>query len=94
MRRTPLKRRSLKRDRFQRELDAITPALMERAEYRCEVGIMDCSGAFHRHHKLMRSHGGTNELSNLVWCCDRCHSFVHRHPEWSYARGWLIRGVA
>ncbi len=76
---------------FAQELDAITPALLKRANYLCEVCL---SGPVeHRHHKRRRSQGGTNALANLIACCTNCHELIHRHPEASYKSGLLVRGL-
>lgn len=61
----------------------------------CEVRTEVCTGrAEHRHHKLRRSRGGSDDASNTADCCGRCHLFIHEHPAWAYAAGWLIRGAA
>lgn len=60
----------------------------------CEVRTQFCEGrAVHRHHKLRRSRGGSDDASNTVDACSACHQFIHLNPAWSYARGWLIRGT-
>lgn len=93
--RVPLRRRSKKRDRYQRELDRVSPALYERAGDRCELSEYgQCAGMLHRHHRLRRSHAGGNQLSNLLLVCDRHHSVIHLNPSASYDRGWMIRGVS
>lgn len=30
-----------------------------------------------KHHKKFRSHGGTDDDSNLIWVCGRCHAELH-----------------
>lgn len=57
----------------------------------CEVGRAGvCTGrAEHRHHKLRRSQGGTDDASNTVDCCSQCHAFIHANPSKAYAHGWL-----
>lgn len=59
----------------------------------CEVARVDiCTGrAEHRHHKLMRSQGGTDEASNTVDTCGVCHAWIHANPSKAYAWGWLLR---
>ncbi len=76
---------------FADELDAVTPALLERAGYRCEI----CRKATveHRHHRLRRSQGGTNALDNLVACCHGCHEHIHRFPALAYEHGLLVRSA-
>ncbi len=75
--------------RFAAELDAITPALLKRANYLCEVCLS--APVEHRHHKLRRSQGGTNALSNLLAVCHDDHERIHRYPEASYRAGLMIR---
>lgn len=40
----------------------------------------------HRHHVIWIRNGGSNDPSNLVWVCTRCHGVVHpwmeRTPTW------------
>lgn len=46
------------------------------------------------HHRLPRSHGGTDTLPNLVALHPGCHTVqtwsVHIRPAWAYDRGLLI----
>jgi hypothetical protein len=85
-----LVRRSDKAKAFASELEAVTPALLERAKYLCER----CREApvEHRHHRLRRSQGGKNTLDNLLALCHDCHEIIHHWPEVSYYYGWMIRG--
>ena len=86
--------RSPKAARFARELHKVTPALVARSGGKCELSHLEgCEGPPVRHHKLMRSHGGTNELANLLFICDRHHNFLHANPALAYSEGWIIRGV-
>ena len=88
--RSPLRRRSRKMDRYARDLEKATPALFERANHQCELAHLgDCYGWLHRHHRLMRSQGGTNDLDNLMLLCDDHHRRVHAEPAVSHAHGWL-----
>jgi hypothetical protein len=85
---------SKRTDQFKKELDAVTPTLVNRAKGVCEAGTPDCGKGLHlmhRHHRKIRSQGGTNKLDNLIYCCDGCHTYIHAHPEESYSRGWLLR---
>lgn len=45
------------------------------------------------HHRLRRSHGGSDDEDNLMHLCSPCHSGIHDHPADSYRDGYLIRGV-
>ena len=93
MKRSPLRRKPSARVlRFRDDLDAITPALVKRAGGKCELaGVGLCSGRPHRHHKLRRSQGGTNDLDNLLYVCDAHHEIIHRNPAWAYTHGYLTR---
>ena len=88
-RRKPIRARSERRMAFDAELDAITPLLVARSRGICE--ICGAGVAIHRHHRLRRSQGGTNDLGNLYHLCRECHSYVHAYPALSYERGWLLK---
>lgn len=50
-----------------------------------------CTGrAVHRHHRKMRSRGGTDNPVNLVACCLACHNHVHANPRDASERGFLL----
>jgi len=75
---------------YQDELAAIVPALIQRAENRCEIGFYACTGiGEHPHHVKRRSQGGSNDLSNLRWVCHRCHAEIHRNVAHAKALGYL-----
>lgn len=69
-----------------------------RADGRCELNCPGCPPGVHRgrhaHHVLPRSHGGPDDLGNLLWCCPAGHQWVHEHPAASYEAGWLRRTAA
>lgn len=68
----------------------------DRAKGRCEAGASpDCRGrGCQAHHRHMRSQGGSDDVANLLWVCEPCHTYIHGHPAESYEAGWLIRGVS
>lgn len=89
---TPLKARKPKRRKSTAHL--IDPAIRSQLEARSADGrceICQRSKGRHAHHRLMRSHGGPDELTNLLWLCWACHRQVHAKPAESYERGWLLR---
>ena len=88
-RKKAMNRRSVKGQSYADELDAITPLLMARAHNLCECCRAKPVAA--RHHRLRRSQGGTNDLSNLLAVCDDCHVEIHLYPQRSYENGSLIR---
>lgn len=59
---------------------------------RCE--ICQVWRSTERHHKLRRSQGGTDDVTNTMDLCSWCHGEVHRNPEHSYREGYLIHGGA
>ena len=60
---------------------------------RCEAAVPGvCTGtAEHRHHRRRASQGGTEDRSNLVLICHRCHEHVHANPGWAFEVGLLSR---
>lgn len=95
MKRTPLTRRTPLRIRGKRSA-AWTRSrtwCFDRAHGRCEANIAAaaCTGrAEHAHHRLMRSQGGSDDPSNLLAVCGRCHRHIHNNPGWAYERGFLL----
>lgn len=86
-------------------LDLITPALMERADYRCELehptaclGSQPGLGILSRHHRKNRRHPRTNTMANVrILCGDGttgCHGYVTSHPAESYVHGWAVHSWA
>lgn len=71
-------------------------AVCERADGLCEGRIApNCTGqGAHAHHVRMRSQGGTDDLGNLRWLCNNCHSWVHANPFEAYKVGLLQRAGA
>lgn len=97
-RRQPLRRvtplRSVRRG--SRRLSAARIEVAQRAKGWCEIRVSGvCEGrGVQAHHRLRRSQGGPDHADNLAWTCAACHQFVHAHPEWAYAMGWLLRRLA
>ncbi|MCL6611200.1 MAG: HNH endonuclease [Peptococcaceae bacterium] len=58
----------------------VVTQVIERDNYRCR----GCGTTRHLeiHHIIFRSQGGTDEISNLVTLCRRCHQRAHRHNVW------------
>ena len=58
----------------------------------CLVGEPKCTGrSTNAHHILKRSGGGKNVRANYRGVCATGHQYIHDHPEWSVANGWIIR---
>jgi hypothetical protein len=101
MRTAPLPRRKSKKlSAFGRELDRLTPALLERANGQCEVRITgvclgDLGWIFSRHHRLPVGQGGKNTMENVVIACGDgtigCHGYIEHHRAEAYDKGWLVR---
>lgn len=96
LKRTAMPRKKTERQKeFDRELAEITPFVMERSGGFCEVG---CTGicqlrAVHRHHRRRRNvnhDGKRNYASNILMCCDACHSRIHAYPAWARVRGFIL----
>jgi hypothetical protein len=68
--------------------------LRERAHGCCEI----CGepGATNAHHRLNRSQGGLDTLSNLLLCCGSgttgCHGAITVSPRTATERGHTVRG--
>ena len=49
----------------------------------------------HAHHRLLRAHGGTWALSNILGLHSDCHNVqpasVHQNPERAYGLGFMVR---
>lgn len=100
-RKTWLRRRSPKRDAYERDLDAMRSVIDERSGGRCEyrtmVAVDDYAGwercpnhVDHLHHRQRRSQGGRNTEANIVALCTGHHDWIHAHPFVSKRLGWLV----
>jgi len=58
---------------FDEEFLEARTAVLKRDGYRC-VNCGQTGTELHVHHIIPRSEGGTNDLSNLVTLCAKCHS--------------------
>ena len=64
--------------RAKRTLPAATERLvLERAQHRCQVPGCRSSNHLTIHHIIFWSHGGTNDLWNLIVLCDGHHRLLH-----------------
>lgn len=95
----PLRRRAAMRSAKPRGKGAAWSRSREacetRAGGRCEARCTsECAGrGSQAHHRLMRSQGGADDVSNLLWVCLPCHGYIHAHPAESYNAGWLLRST-
>ena len=65
--------RQTKKQVFDEEFLEARTAVLKRDGYRC-VNCGQTGTELHVHHIIPRSEGGTNDLSNLVTLCAKCHS--------------------
>lgn len=59
----------------------------------CELALPGvCLGrASHRHHRLRRGQGGSDEFENTLDLCSACHDYAHGHIAEANERGWILR---
>lgn len=79
---------------------AVVDAVLERAQYACEIAscpVGDRRGVdYHLHHRRPRQAGGsrrrdTNLPPNFLLVCPPHHAEIESHRSESYAVGWLLR---
>lgn len=85
-----MKRTSDKRRQSTVRMRAGRPLLAARADGNCERCGQVFRGEFEDHHRLLRSRGGGDELSNRVALCGECHRWVHANPLTATAGGWML----
>jgi hypothetical protein len=66
----------------------IRSIVLKRDNYRCVLFGKENSGQVH--HIIPRSKGGTEELSNLITLCGRCHMLLSPVPDWVISKVWEI----
>ena len=86
MKRTPLRSRSLKRQREMVKRRQFVIDLLAERNHECEAKVEGvCTGwAVDVHEKLRRSQGGLlygGDLSNYLIVCRQCHDWIGLHPE-------------
>lgn len=62
---------------YQRQFNAIRPAILRRDGYRCRK--CGSRNNLHIHHIKWRSRGGSNRAENLTTLCKPCHERIHGH---------------
>ena len=66
----------------------IRQEVLQRDDRKCQVCGKEHSGQVH--HVIPRSQGGTNDLSNLITLCGRCHMLISPVPQWLITKLWHI----
>ena len=72
------------------------PKKLRDATYKRSGGRCDCCGlwmpqdAFDCHHRQLRSHGGKDEVENLLSLRHQCHMWLHQHPREATERGFMV----
>lgn len=80
-----------KAERGHRLPTALELALQARAGRRCELCGELLRDRCHRHHRLLLSQGGKDEISNVVLLHPMCHhQTIHLNPEWAKENGWIV----
>lgn len=74
--------------------EATRQTVIDRAGGRCEVCRRTDLGPLH--HRRLKGMGGTSvawsdDPSNLLAVCPRCHDHIHANPAESYDRGLIVR---
>ena len=67
---------------------SIRCSVLERDNYKCRICGKGTSGQVH--HIAPKRSGGTEELSNLVTLCGRCHMLLSPVPDFVISRVWEI----
>ena len=78
----------IKRKNFMASWQEIRIQILQRDGYKCQSCGKRTSGQVH--HIIPRSKGGSNELSNLMVLCGKCHMLVSPVPNWVIAKVWRI----
>lgn len=58
-------------------LRSLVDAVYERDQHKCVVCGRWVEEGHKPHHVIYKSHGGGDELGNLVLLCDACHHEIH-----------------
>lgn len=101
MKRTGITRKSApKRYRNTGPSAAVVDAVLERAQYSCEIASCDIGDRrgedWHLHHRRPRRMGGdrradTNQPQNLLALCPPHHDEIESRRAEAYVVGWLLR---
>lgn len=56
--------------------------VLARDNFQCQVCGESNEDRLHLHHIIFRSHGGEDDVTNLITLCFLCHRKFHDHPTW------------
>lgn len=66
----------------------------KRANGYCEVCGLPALPSMALHHRKLRSRGGQDTVSNLLWVHHGCHNLktnsIHLNPERASHKGWMV----
>lgn len=92
MKRTPLKRRSVKETARLRRYEKARAVVYERSGGSCEARTPECRGAADQvHHRKGRDGDLVDDESLLLGVCWACHNYIHDNPTISYLTGWMVK---
>lgn len=87
---TPIKRRSDKRAKQEREYSKLRVEFLT-ANPDCQVGVDGCTGeASEVHHKAGRIGDLLTDVSKFCAACHNCHVWVENNPKESMERGFIL----
>jgi len=104
MKRTPLRRKSKRREAEDEVRREVLAALVEERGSGCEAGVLRiakgdgggsiliCTGtAVDGHEVLTRGRGGSaTDPANILLVCRECHTWIHDNPQAAEAHGLLM----
>ena len=68
--------------------------VVERAGGYCEVCGKVAQPSMALHHRKLKSRGGKDSVSNLIWVHHSCHNLgthsIHNNPEYATTKGWMV----
>jgi hypothetical protein len=89
LKKTPLRKRSKRQSRRERELSKSKQVVLARAGGMCEVpGCLREAKSVH--HRRLRSQGRDDSPDNLIALCAEHHEAVHRSPAWAQSVGLVV----
>lgn len=72
----------------------IVEKVIERAGGYCEVCGKVATPSMALHHRKLKSRGGKDSVSNLIWIHHECHNLdtnsIHNRPALAEQKGWMV----